>query len=217
MLVAARDVFEAKGYRAATVGAITVAADTAHGTFYLYFKNKDDAFAQVMAAVCDELREAQRALLAPERYEGVEGVVRGFLGVFVEHPGLWRALLEGMLASPAVEQVWWEMRTTFVDRIAHRLAREQEVGAVRALDAREAALALGSMAEWYAFTHLVLGDGARPAAMGGAAAVDGVDPTVGAPGGPEALDEAVRTLTDLWYHAVYGTTDRSVARPVASA
>ena len=39
LLAAARETFEARGYQATTVGAITEAANTAHGTFYRSFKN----------------------------------------------------------------------------------------------------------------------------------------------------------------------------------
>ena len=62
LLDAARDVFAERGYQATTVGAITTRANTAHGTFYLYFRNKQDAFAAVMTSVTDELyREADLA------------------------------------------------------------------------------------------------------------------------------------------------------------
>jgi AcrR family transcriptional regulator len=187
MLSAARDVFEANGYRGTTVGAITTAAETAHGTFYLYFKNKDDAFTQVMSAIGAELREAQRALRTDGPREGIENALRGFLDVFIQHPGLWRALLEGMLTSAEIEQMWLQMRAEFIDRLARGLERDQAAGAVRALDVRQSALALGSMAEWYSFTHLVLG----------------ADHSDG-----ESIDVAVGTLSDLWYHAVYGTAER---------
>jgi len=182
MLAAAREVFETSGYRGATVGAITRAADTAHGTFYLYFRNKDDAFDQVMAAMREEISEAQRARLVGDPHDDIEGVVRGFLDVFSEHAGLWRALLEGMMQSPAVERIWLDTRELFVERMAHGIEREQVAGRVRDLDPAMTALALGSMAEWCAFTYVVVGDNT----------------------GPAALDRAVRTLTDLWYHALYG-------------
>jgi AcrR family transcriptional regulator len=188
MLNAARVVFEERGYRAATVGAITAAADTAHGTFYLYFKNKDDAFPQVMAAVGAELGAARRAASGSDRWTDIESALRGFLDVFVQHPGLWRALLEGMLLSPSIEQMWLDSRAEFVERLAHGLEREQGRGEVRELDVRQTALALASMAEWYSFTHLVLG---AEHASG------------------DEIDVAVGTLTDVWYHATYGTTDRS--------
>lgn len=185
MLGAAREVFESRGYKAATIGAITSAADTAHGTFYLYFRNKDDAFAQVMASVSEELREAQRPGPTDDRFAGLESILYGFVSVFVQHAGLWRALLEGMLQSEKVEQIWLDNRAAFIERLARRLEREQQEGLIRDLDCRQTALALGSMAEWYAFTNLVL-------------APDGV--------GEEQLAPAVTALTDLWYHALYGSS-----------
>jgi AcrR family transcriptional regulator len=185
MLVAAREVFESHGYQAASVGLITKQAECAHGTFYLYFQNKDDAFVQVLAGVREEIRAESRAGISDDRYEGVVGAIRGFLVVFLEHRGLMRALLEGMMLSPRIEGAWREMRHVFTDRIAHRLEREQAAGAVRTLDTHAAAHALASMAEWHAFTHLVLGDDGPPATAA-------------------ELDETIATLADLWYHAVYG-------------
>ncbi len=192
MLQAANDVFAEKGYQAASVGAITKRADTAHGTFYLYFKNKDDAFGQVFGSITDQMREESRARLSEDRYQGLVGVIRGFLGVFVQHPGLMRAMGEGMMLSPVVEDIWRDMHKHYADRITHRLDREREAGAVRALDTHAAAQALASMAEWYAFTHLVLGD-------------DAPAPT------ENDLDLAVETLADLWYHAVYGVAELPTA------
>jgi len=190
MLQAATEIFAEKGYQAASVGTITKRADTAHGTFYLYFANKDDAFAQVFAGIGDQVREQTRLSLREDRYDNVVATVRSFLSVFVQYPGLMRAMVEGMMLSSQVEAIWREMRTGFADKIAHRLEREHDAGAVRGLDPQAAAQALSSMAEWYAFTHLVIGD---------ASAV----PT------ERELEAAVATLADLWYHAVYGVTDRS--------
>jgi len=190
MMAAAREVFAERGYQAASVGAITKRADTAHGTFYLYFKNKDDAFTQVLDSIQEQIKNDSRAALSDDRFDSLVGAIRGFLVVFVQDRGLMRAFLEGMMLSPRIEAGWRDMRADFTRRIAHRLEREQEVGAVRALDPFAAAQALSSMAEWYAFTHLVLGDPTSPTTE-------------------DDLDDAVATLADLWYHAVYGTTDRS--------
>lgn len=187
MLRAAAEVFAERGYQAASVGAITTRADTAHGTFYLYFRNKDDAFAQVFEGIADQIRERSRAGLSDDRAAGVRGVVHGLLSVFHEHAGIIRAMVEGMMASPTVEQLWRDVRADFAGRLALHLEHEQAVGAVRPLDPQAAAQALASMAEWYAFTHLVLGDPTSPASQ-------------------DDLEDAVGTLADLWFHAVYGTT-----------
>jgi AcrR family transcriptional regulator len=184
LLAAAGAVFEDKGYQATTVGAITDRANTAHGTFYLYFRNKEDAFCRVVEAVIvDELAVAAVADGSPSR-ETIEEGIRSFLAVYHRHDGLWRALLEGMMQSPRVQQMWLELRRDLVLRLSDAFAAQQREGALRPFEPTMAAHALAAMTEWSAFTHLVLGEQAS-----------------GTAAGPEAL---VETLSDLWYRAVYG-------------
>lgn len=184
LLAAAGAVFEDKGYQATTVGAITDRANTAHGTFYLYFRNKEDAFCRVVEAVIvDELAVAAVADGSPPR-EAIEEGIRSFLAVYHRHDGLWRALLEGMMQSPRVQQMWLELRRDLVLRLSDAFAAQQRDGALRPFEPTMAAHALAAMTEWSAFTHLVLGEQASGTAVG-----------------PEAL---VETLSDLWYRAVYG-------------
>lgn len=187
LLTAACEVFEERGYQSTSVGAITDRAETAHGTFYLYFKNKEDAFCQVMESVIlDEL--APGAALpddVPPR-EGLELVIRGFLAAYGPHTGLWRALLEGMLQSPRIQELWLDLRRTFIHRIAGVLEDECKRGHTRPMDPLMSAHALASMTEWFAFAHFELNE----------------------PPGAEALDpssdHAVEVLVDLWFHAIYG-------------
>jgi AcrR family transcriptional regulator len=184
LLASAGAVFEDKGYQATTVGAITDRANTAHGTFYLYFRNKEDAFCRVIETVIlDELVVAATPLGADPR-RAIEEGVRNFLAVYHRHDGLWRALLEGMLQSPRVQQMWLELRRDAVLRLSAAFAAEQQAGALRPFEPTLAAHALAAMTEWSAFTHLVLGE----------------------PGGEHSGQEAlVATLTDLWYRSIYGT------------
>lgn len=183
LLVAAREVFEDKGYAGTTVGAITSAASTAHGTFYLYFRNKEHAFASVIGAVAAELYdEAGAGWGGGDARASIERSIRGFLQVFVAHRGLWRCLLEGSFANPAIEAMWLEIRQRFIGRIEHNLRLLADAGEIRPVHPALAANALGAMVEWSATTQFVLE--APPA--GGAS--------------PEDL---VETLTDLWYHALH--------------
>jgi AcrR family transcriptional regulator len=183
LLVAAREVFEERGYLATTVGAVTERAQTAHGTFYLYFKNKEDVFANVMTGVAGDLLREASAPWAEDPRLGIEAGMRGFLRVFEEHAGLWRCLLEGIFQSPKVRDVWLEVREGFVGRLAEVFRAQQRRGGVRDFDPVLAANAMGAMTEWFAFTHLVMD---QP------------------PAGPGAQDRAAELLTDLWYHAIWG-------------
>ena len=183
LLAAARDVFGERGYQAATVGAITSRANTAHGTFYLYFRNKQDAFAAVMASVTDELyREAEPVANEAGARAALETSIRGFLEAFVRHRRLWRSLLEGSFTTPEIETVWLSLRQRFVDRIEHDLRLQRDAGAIRELDVALVANALGGMVEWTATTQFVL-DGRRVE--------------------ERSIDDTAAVLADLWFAAVF--------------
>jgi AcrR family transcriptional regulator len=185
LLAAAGDIFESAGYQATTVRAITARASTAHGTFYLYFQNKEDVFCRVMETVIvDELEVGTHTFLeaGPDR-DRLADAVRRFSGAYARHIGLWRALLEGMLQSRVVKDLWLELRRRTVVQLADQMRSLHGQGLVRSLDPLSTAHAMTAMTEWFAFTHFAL-DEPRP---------DGSR--------PELL---VDTLVDLWLHAIYG-------------
>jgi AcrR family transcriptional regulator len=183
LLAAAGAVFEDKGYQGTTVGAITDRANTAHGTFYLYFRNKEDAFCRVIESVIvEELAVRTLPPVGPQPREVIEEGVRNFLAVYHRHDGLWRALLEGMLQSPRVQQLWLDLRRDQVMRLSGAFEAQQREGALRPFDPTQVAHALAAMIEWSAFTQ-VLGE-----------------PAVANTGG----DDLVSTLADLWHRAIYG-------------
>src|SRR5947208_1786607 len=62
LLDAAMDVFDRRGYHAARVDDIVKVANTSHGTFYLYFANKEDLFRALLADVSTEMTELARSL-----------------------------------------------------------------------------------------------------------------------------------------------------------
>ena len=96
LLEAGNTVFERRGYHAARVDDIVKVAKTSHGTFYLYFANKEDLFKALahdalleMAALADELgpvspdaagREALRTWIARfvESYAAHGNVIRSW-------------------------------------------------------------------------------------------------------------------------------------------
>ena len=85
LLDAGMVVFERRGYHAARVDDVVKVAKTSHGTFYLYFANKEDLFRALLADVARELTELAESL--PERIApGPEGyaALREWLARFVE-------------------------------------------------------------------------------------------------------------------------------------
>ena len=67
--------FVRRGYHAARVDDIVKAADTSHGTFYLYFSDKEDLFRALTADVADDLAAVARSMppIDPDR-EGWPGL-----------------------------------------------------------------------------------------------------------------------------------------------
>ena len=88
ILDAARDVFVRQGYRTATVRDIIAATPLASGTFYNYFKSKEEVY----AALRDELALEVRPLLRSERQNArtaddlIAGTFRGFLSHVTQQP-----------------------------------------------------------------------------------------------------------------------------------
>ena len=66
ILEAARQVFARRGYHDATIAEITEQADIAVGTFYLYFRDKDEAFTIVLGDGFRETIEQVKQAVAAE-------------------------------------------------------------------------------------------------------------------------------------------------------
>jgi AcrR family transcriptional regulator len=191
LLAAAGEVFARIGYQGTTVRAITTQARTAHGTFYLYFQNKEDVFCRLIESVLvEDLEVGTHTFLdaGPDR-DRLADAIRTFTADYARHVGLWRALVEGVLQSQAIRDLWLDLRRRAVLLLADEMRAQHGRGLVRSLDPLPVAHALTSMTEWFAFTHLALDEPSGLAPSSG----DGRD-----------VGLVVDTLTDLWLHAVYG-------------
>src|SRR3982750_2747440 len=84
LLDAAMVVFEKRGYHAARVDDIVKVARTSHGTFYLYFSNKEDLFRALLGDVAEEV--ATLAETPGPVGPGPEGYdeLRAWLGQFLD-------------------------------------------------------------------------------------------------------------------------------------
>jgi AcrR family transcriptional regulator len=118
-------VFSSRGYHSARVDDIVKAAKTSHGTFYLYFANKEDLFQALVADVADEIAALTESLgaVGPDD-DGLEAL-REWLGRFAdmyEHYGpVIRTWTETELGSTELGRmgtdVLAELTTTLAGRI----------------------------------------------------------------------------------------------------
>ncbi|HVT65813.1 MAG TPA: helix-turn-helix domain-containing protein [Mycobacteriales bacterium] len=111
LLAAGRSVFEAHGFHNARVDDIVKAAKTSHGTFYLYFSNKEDLFKALALDAAAEM-ESLAASLGPitpdeEGREAIREWVTRFVDIYDAHGSVIRAQTE------------WEFSDRDLGRRAH--------------------------------------------------------------------------------------------------
>jgi AcrR family transcriptional regulator len=84
LLDAGVKVFSSKGFHATRVDDIVKVAKTSHGTFYLYFANKEDLFAALVQDVGDQLTTLTSALEPIGADEHGRTVLRAWIGQFAD-------------------------------------------------------------------------------------------------------------------------------------
>jgi AcrR family transcriptional regulator len=103
LLDAGMEVLTERGYHAARVDDIVRVARTSHGTFYLYFANKEDLF-RALAAECAEEMKGLAASLGdigpgPDGEAELRRWVEQFLGTYRRYGAVIRAWMEDQVAD----------------------------------------------------------------------------------------------------------------------
>jgi AcrR family transcriptional regulator len=153
LLDAGHVVFEQRGYHAARVDDVVKMARTSHGTFYLYFSNKEDLFKALAEDAMAEMgRLSDEMDAVTPGHEGREVVrewIERFTDVYTRHSTVIRAWTEGEI----VENDLGRQGQKLLGRLAQGLAKRIDADPSTGADADIAALALLSMLE--RFTYLV--------------------------------------------------------------
>ena len=108
ILHAATQLFGEFGYHGATVPMIVKEAGSSVGSFYAYFRNKEDVFAAVLELLGETVDEViqQAKHLAADSLAGISRSVEALFLFLAENPGKARILIvESSGLSPRLEQV----------------------------------------------------------------------------------------------------------------
>jgi AcrR family transcriptional regulator len=145
-------VFAERGYHAARVDDIVRAARTSHGTFYLYFANKEDLL-RALAIDCAEdlarLADGIGPISADEEgFRDLRAFLADFLATYQRYGPVIRAWMEDQVADPEIDRVGVKAFTAIGARLGERM---REVGAV-SVDGEPAAVgALMAMLERFSY------------------------------------------------------------------
>jgi AcrR family transcriptional regulator len=159
---AAREVFERDGFLDARITDIAATAGVAAGSFYTYFKSKEDVFAAVMDEVNEEMLHPRLREFADrdDPISVIEATNRSYLAAYRRNARL-MALMEQVAQ---IDEDFRRMRLrrvrAFTERNAQAIAQLQQRGlADPGLDPQLAAQALSAMVGRMAYFRYVQGFG----------------------------------------------------------
>jgi AcrR family transcriptional regulator len=193
---AARNVFERDGFLESRITDITAEAGVAAGTFYTYFKSKDDALAAVLAEVEEEMLHPQVQELADRGDPAgvIAAANAAYLAAYRRNAKLMGLMEQVSLLDERFRALRLDRSRAFVRRNATALRTLQRKGrADPELDPELAALALSSMVSRMAYLRYVQGFSDASAAS------------------------LTRTLTRLWTNALGIAPPTSNRRPADGA
>jgi AcrR family transcriptional regulator len=141
ILAAAEREIGSKGFKDASIAAITQEAGVAQGTFYLYFQSKEDVLRELVLVMGRMLRRylSVAALGAETRLEAEKRGLRAFFEFVRGRPYLYKVVAESQFVDEAVFKRYY---IDFAEGYARLLAAAEHAGEVSPGDAEVRAWAL---------------------------------------------------------------------------
>lgn len=196
ILRAAEEVFSSKGFFGATVAEMVDRAGVSRGTFYLYFKNREDVFSALLSRVVGEMFILSASRQTGTLQERVESANRAYLETFRRHREFMRSVIQVATFDADVAKALNELRGKFIERIRAHLDRCIARGTCYDIDPAVSSFLLVIMVEFTAYSWLSFGWEPNK---------DGFD-----------FDKVVRQVSALWSRAVYKPEPQDGAHSPAS-
>jgi AcrR family transcriptional regulator len=141
LLEAAIAEFNENGYFNTSVDTITRRAGVSHGTFYLYFKNKQ----KVLSVLIDQIEE-KISIIVKDKNEDADFLnsknfitfeqdIRQIVSVILESSGLFKAFVQGMVHNKEIFDLFARISHTIGDVLSARIKQKQIEGAGTRVDA----------------------------------------------------------------------------------
>lgn len=131
-----------------TVSAICQHAGVAHGTFYLYFKDRHDLVGDLLSKFVDYL-QIQMRTSARQAGDPVRNTTAAYFRLFKAHSGLMKCLVMGIDAFPEARTAFQRLNNEWAKTVVRAYARDRQVDPAAADDLMRRAYALGAMVDQY--------------------------------------------------------------------
>jgi AcrR family transcriptional regulator len=163
LLDAGTQVFASRGYHAARVDDVVKLARTSHGTFYLYFANKEDLFGALTSEVASAMHDLAEALPALESGPAGLAALREWVASFSELYDKYGPVIVAWTEAEIGDSSFGRLGDDLISDLAGVLVRriravEPDGSDPDGIDPQVAALALVAMIErlhYYAMTRQV--------------------------------------------------------------
>ena len=159
ILDAADEVFSERGYSGATIAEIIRRAGIGHGTFWLYFHNKEDLVRYMLQEMVEEFESFEwygaddLEQFPVQTLPEVENVIRGVMAIFDRYSSIHPPIVQASLESEDFRKSLDEFNEPFVRVMEKKLREHLEKGLCRDLDPTVTAhIILSTLAVSY--THL---------------------------------------------------------------
>ena len=151
LVVAARGVFEERGYDGTRMGDIAEAAGVSHGTVYTWFATKESVLMAVVESLVDGLYASLSTPEVDDAIARIDLANRRYLDAYREHARLLEVVEQAATTDETFRGVLAGLRAAHVERVAATIRHLQADGQARAdLEAHAAAAALCAMVEGFA-------------------------------------------------------------------
>jgi AcrR family transcriptional regulator len=130
LLDAAMICFEERGYYETRVNDVVKIAKTSHGTFYLYFSNKEDLLRALVAEASTAAEYLVAALNTPPesggspQWEDVRGWISVYSELWIRHAALFRAWTDLARIDPELTNILRQTLTVMSDALARQITSE---------------------------------------------------------------------------------------------
>ncbi len=157
LTVAAREVFVEKGYHRTKVVDIIERAGCGHGTFYDYFKSKDEVLMAILSELIrelDRLGESSRILMeriAFDDYDAIRILLQGISDIFGRHGDLNNVYIEAALESAVFSDVFNRFLGVFSGILEGKIRQMKEVGKCEGIEPRIASQILVTLVGFTAY------------------------------------------------------------------
>ena len=130
LLDAAMVAFDQRGYHATRVNDVVEIAKTSHGTFYLYFSNKEDLLRALVTEAASEAQHLYDTLTAaPEQggtpdWDDVRGWISAYSTLWVRNAPLFRSWTDLATIDPELIEVIRQTFTVMAEALAQQIGPE---------------------------------------------------------------------------------------------